>query len=199
MNSQLTIVMVRHAEPVDFEGKHGVVHRSGPESEWNDRPLSVRGLRDATEMAETLCAEKPIAIYSSPYRRARQTIEPLATLAGLSIVTIDDLRERLLSPNLSDDYREHARRAWEDFDYALEGGESSREAQRRVMQVLDELRNRHPKGIVVLASHGNLIALALNAITRHVGHDFQAAMPVPAVYRLRFADGAWQAEGPGLD
>ena len=155
-------------------------------------------MNDAIQIAAELLSDKPIAIYSSPYRRARQTIEPLAILAGISIVTIDDLRERLPSPRLVDDYRAHMRRAWLDFDYALACGESSREAQRRAMRVLDQLRASHSTGVVVLASHGNLIALALNALAPQVDHDFWNTTPLPAVYRLRFARGRWWAEGPGL-
>ena len=60
------------------------------------RPLSDRGRADAFRVAAAL-ADLPIhAIYSSPYTRARQTVEPLSTARGLPIVTIDDLRERHL-------------------------------------------------------------------------------------------------------
>ena len=70
--------------------------------------------------------------YSSPYLRARQTIEPIAQARGLTIETVEDLRERLLSPADLPDWRAHLKRSWEDFDYAPAGGETSREAQARV-------------------------------------------------------------------
>ena len=37
------------------------------------------------------------AIYSSPYPRAVQTVEPLSRRLGFEIGLVDDLRERLLS------------------------------------------------------------------------------------------------------
>jgi broad specificity phosphatase PhoE len=49
------------------------------------------------------------------------------------------------------------------FDHVLPCGESSRQAQYRILRVLDELRAKHETGTIVVASHGNLIALALHA------------------------------------
>jgi 2,3-bisphosphoglycerate-dependent phosphoglycerate mutase len=131
------ILIVRHADPLHFEHAAGSVHRDGPGSEWNDRPLSDKGIRAAEQLAVTLAAEGPTAIYSSPYRRAIQTVEPLADRVGMAIEIVEDLRERLLGSHLSNDWRSHMSRALEDFDYVLEGGESSRQAQRRVIRVPD--------------------------------------------------------------
>ena len=64
------------------------------------------------------------------------------------------------------DWRAHLKRSWEDFDYAAPGGESGRIAQARIVRVLDTIASRHSAGTVIVASHGNLIALALNAIGR---------------------------------
>jgi hypothetical protein len=70
-----------------------------------------------------------------------------------------------------------------DFDYVLPGGESSRQAQHRVLRVLDEVRTRHNTGTIVVASHGNLITLALHAMADGIDHDFWKAMPLPASIR----------------
>jgi 2,3-bisphosphoglycerate-dependent phosphoglycerate mutase len=129
----------------------------------------------------------------APYRRSS-----LADRVGIAIEIVEDLRERLLGSHLSNDWRSRMSRAWEDFDYVLEGDESSRQAQRRVIRVLDDLRSRHRAGTIIAASHGNLIALALNAIVPTVDHDFWRSMPLPAVYRLEWLGGHWHARGPGL-
>jgi 2,3-bisphosphoglycerate-dependent phosphoglycerate mutase len=193
-----TILLVRHAEPAHFERATGTAQRDGAGSEWNDRPLSPAGIRAARELAVTLVTERPTAIYSSPYLRARQTVEPLAQHLGIAIEIVGDLRERLLAPNLNDDWQIHMRRAWHDFDYILPGGESSRQAQDRVQRVLDELRAKHETGTIVVTSHGNLIALALHAVTNRIDHDFWKAMPLPAVYQLEWVEGYWRAHGPRL-
>ena len=180
-------MLVRHAE---------AVAPSDPRYEQNDRPLAASGRRDAERLADELAAEPVAAIYSSPYPRAVQTVEPLARRLGLEISPVDNLRERLLSPGALPDWREQLQRSWADFGYALEHGESSAEAQRRVTEVLAALRRRHPAGRIVVASHGNLIALALHAIAPEpVDFEFWAAMPTPAVYVL---PGDGTASGPGF-
>ena len=181
------IVLVRHAE---------AMAPSDHRYEENDRPLADAGLREAERLADELAADAVDAIYSSPYPRAAQTVEPLARRVGIEITLVDDLRERLLSHGALPDWQEHLQRAWTDFGYALESGESSAEAQRRVIQVLARLRQRHPSARIVVASHGNLIALALHAIVPdQVDFEFWAAMPTPAVYLL---PGDGTVSGPGL-
>ena len=181
------IVLVRHAE---------AVAPSDPRYEENDRPLAGGGHREAQRLADELAAEAVAVIYSSPYPRAVQTVEPLARRLRLEINLVDDLRERLLSPGALPDWREQLQRSWTDFRYALKDVESSAEAQRRVTEVLETLRRRHPGIRIVVASHGNLIALALHAIApEQVDFEFWAAMPTPAVYVL---PGNGTVSGPGF-
>ena len=181
------IVLVRHAE---------AVAPSDPRYEQNDRPLAGGGHREAQRLSDQLAAEAVAAIYSSPYPRAVQTVEPLARLLGLEISLVDDLRERLLSRGALPDWREQLQRSWTDFGYARTDGESSAEAQRRVSGVLSTLRRGHSGGRIVVASHGNLIALALHAIApERVDFEFWAAMPTPAVYVL---PGDGTVSGPGF-
>ena len=191
----LTVLLVRHAEPVRPGQGNFAEHQ---------RPLTGRGHRDAAALAESLAASLADAgvraVISSPYLRAIQTVEPIARRLGIEIEVVDDLRERLLSPaDDLPDWRQHLERSWRDFDHALPGGESSRTAQARILAVLDNLKIRHPSGTLVLGSHGNLIGLALQAFEPKVNFEFWAAIPMPAVYRLEFVGGRWRVvEGPGF-
>jgi 2,3-bisphosphoglycerate-dependent phosphoglycerate mutase len=184
------ILLVRHAEPV----------RPGtPGFAEDDRPLPQNGLQQADELAQSLAAEPLVAIYSSPYLRARQTAEPIAARHGLAVESIDDLRERMLSPDSLPIWREELQRSFCDFDYAPPGGETSRAAQIRVLNVLGAVARRHPAASVVLASHGNLITLALAAVETSIGFDFWLKLPMPALYRLRFEKNRWRiVSGPNL-
>lgn len=194
-NGRLTVLLVRHAEPVRPGQGNFAEHQ---------RPLTGRGHRDAAALAESLAASLAdagvSAVISSPYLRAIQTVEPIARRLGIEIEVVDDLRERLLSPaDDLPDWRQHLERSWRDFDHALPGGESSRTAQARILAVLDNLKIRHPSGTLVLGSHGNLIGLALQAFEPKVNFEFWAAIPMPAVYRLEFVGGRWRVvEGPGF-
>ena len=58
-----------------------------------NRPLSDKGQESLAQL--DFLADKPItAIYSSPYRRATQTVEPLAQSLKLAIQTDKRLIER---------------------------------------------------------------------------------------------------------
>jgi 2,3-bisphosphoglycerate-dependent phosphoglycerate mutase len=120
----------------------------------------------------------------------------LARLRDLEIQVLADLRERRLSTELHDRWRETLERAWADPDFALPGAESGRVAQRRGVATLDLLRSRHPDGgRLVLGSHGNLISLVLQALEPAVDLDFHLAMPMPAVYRLTHDGIRWRVMG----
>jgi 2,3-bisphosphoglycerate-dependent phosphoglycerate mutase len=187
-NSPLTALLIRHAESV-APGISGFDEYS--------RPLTAKGMRDASQLCDTLASMRVDGAYSSPYLRARQTIEPIAQARGLTIETVEDLRERLLSPVDLPEWRAHLKRSWADFDYAPVGGETSREAQARVVRVLDMVAARHAGGTVILASHGNLIALALNAFKPNVDYAFWESIPMPAVFTLIRHSDRWRSADDG--
>ena len=181
-----TVLLIRHAE--------SVVPGTADFDEYT-RPLTGKGFRDAERLVESLESRRIDAAYSSPYIRARQTIEPIAKARGLTIETINDLRERVLKPGDLPNWRVHLQRSWKDFDYALPGGESGRGAQARVVRVLDDVRARHSRGeVAMLASHGNLIALALNAFMPGVDYAFWESIPMPAVFTLVHDGERWHIE-----
>jgi 2,3-bisphosphoglycerate-dependent phosphoglycerate mutase len=187
-NRSLTALLIRHAESL-APGTSGL-------DEYT-RPLTARGKCDADRLREIHRSTRIDAAYSSPYLRARQTIEPIAQARGLKIQIIDDLRERLLSPAELPEWRAHLKRSWEDFDYAPHGGESSRVARSRVVQVLETIAARHKAGSVIIASHGNLIALALHAFIPNVDYAFWESIPMPAVFTLIRDGNRWRSANDG--
>jgi 2,3-bisphosphoglycerate-dependent phosphoglycerate mutase len=183
----LDVILVRHAEPMPV-GTEGIAD--------DDRPLTDAGRAAARELAAELDDWEITAIYSSPYERAHETARQLATRRGLPVQLLDDLRERRLAGELHDGWRESLEQAWADADFAMPGGESGRDAQRRAIGLLDLLRVRHPDGgRLILASHGNLISLILHALEPGVEFDFHMAMPMPAVYRLTHDGLRWRIMG----
>lgn len=187
---RLDVLLVRHAEAVP-------VGAPGWDAANDDeRPLTEAGRRAAQELADELEPYVITRVYSSPYRRAVETVEPTAERRALPITVLQDLRERRLTPTQRDDWLEVLRAAWEDPDYALEGAESGRAAQMRGMGVLDLLRVRHPDGgRLLLGSHGNLISLILHALEPGVDADFHLAMPNPAIYHLEHDGLGWRVMG----
>ncbi len=184
LSPPLTVLLIRHAESM-APGISGF-------DEYT-RPLTPKGIRDAQRLSDLHTSTRIDTAYSSPCLRARQTIEPIARARGLIVESVDDLRERLLSPADLHDWRAHLRRSWEDFDYAPPGGESSRDAQARILRVLDTIASRHAAGTVILGSHGNLIALALHAFLPNVDYAFWESIPMPAVFVLIHDGSHWQS------
>lgn len=183
----LDALLVRHAEPVAV---------GTPEIHDDDRPLTDAGRTAASELAAELDGWELTAIYSSPYARALETVTVLADRRGMPVQLLDDLRERRLSLELHDGWRDSLERSWADADFELPGGESGRTAQRRAVAMLDLLRTRHPDGgRIVIGSHGNLISLILQALQPEVGFDFHMAMPMPALYRLTHDGLRWRIRG----
>jgi broad specificity phosphatase PhoE len=148
------------------------------------RPLSAQGLKDADAVRDSLADRSIDAIYSSPYRRARQTVEPLAAHLALPIVEVWDFRERTLSEGRVPDFQAAARATWEDFLFAHPGGETNAAAQRRGTSALLEIIARHRDSRVVVATHGTLLTLMLRAFDDAIGVEFWSAISIPDIYLL---------------
>jgi broad specificity phosphatase PhoE len=157
------------------------------------RPLSPRGEADALRVADTLAPYPISCIVSSPYRRAVQTLQPLADRRRLSIQLYPGLRERTLTvAALSQNAFERAVRAtWDNPQFAHPGGESNAAAQQRAIAVVQELTERCGAEDIAVATHGNLMALILQHFAPTFDHvacavdfAFWAALTMPDIYRL---------------
>jgi len=154
-----------------------------------DAPLTEAGERAAVALADRLEALRPDAVYSSPYRRARTTLQPFAERAGLAIVEDARLHERVLSERPLDDWLEHIRRSYEDMDHiAGTGGESLRETQTRALAALADIMARGHR-LPAVTSHGNLISTILRAADPDFGFEDWRALRNPDLFELSF-DGA---------
>lgn len=150
------------------------------------RPLSPKGRHDAVRVADLLAPLGVRALYSSPSRRAIETLEPLARRARLDIVRLDDLRERELPVQPPAEFQSAVRASWRDPERAVGSGEANLAAQARGVRAVRALVARHPDEGVVVATHGNLLALVLNALDPTFAYDFWQGLTSPDVYALDF-------------
>jgi len=146
--------------------------------------LTDEGRAQARVLAGLLLPYRMERVISSPFVRATETIRPLCERANLQLETDPRLVERVLSGQPLADWRDHLRRSFDDFDYRLEGGESARAAQRRGMSVLQSALES--KALCVLVTHGNLLALMLNAIDGSVGFDHWSKLSNPDAFIVGF-------------
>lgn len=129
--------------------------------------LSEEGRRQAVAVAERLTGLPFRAVYSSPLERCRETAGLIARRHGIRMRLREGLSET--------DYGEWAGRSfpslyrtrlWRELrrnpaDFRFPGGETIREAQTRGMQVIEELRTAHPRDVVAVCSHADLIRLII--------------------------------------
>src|SRR5262249_55215426 len=130
--------------------------------------LTERGRAEIAAVAERLAGENIAAIYSSPLQRTRESVEIVATRLGLPVEFRDDLIELDFGDwtgSTFDQIRTDPRwPAWQNQRSLarIPGGESMREVQRRVVEAMTEVKERHDPGATVLfVSHGDVIRAAL--------------------------------------
>ena len=170
-----TVYLLRHAESTVFPAV--------PESGW---PLSEAGVQQAGELGPTL---EPLGIdhvVSSPFVRAVETVRPFCEATGIKLLVDCDLRERRLSGRWILDFEGVLRRTWDDFDFALPGGESSRACQERVVGCVSRLATAARGQTLLASSHGNAIALFLNSLDPAFGWSEWRAMRNPDLFRVVF-------------
>jgi 2,3-bisphosphoglycerate-dependent phosphoglycerate mutase len=151
--------------------------------------LTIEGQREAHLLANLLMKYQIRRVISSPFARAAESVRPFCGRANLRLETDDRLIERVLSGRNLPDWREHLRRSFDDPDYCLEDGESSRAAQARGTAVVRAALVSGER--CVLVTHGNLLALILKSIDATVGFDEWSRLSNPDVFVLHVDD-----EGP---
>ncbi|MBK3494617.1 histidine phosphatase family protein [Viridibacillus sp. YIM B01967] len=145
--------------------------------------LTVEGIEQAKQLAESLQQYEIKRIISSPFTRAIQTIEPFAKKAQIDIERDERLAERILSTQNIDDWLEKLQQTFLDMDVKYEGGESSKEATERINQLIEELFEASVEDAAII-SHGNLLSLLITKYNSGFGFSGWQAMKNPDVFLL---------------
>jgi len=158
----MELVLVRHAQPVRVDA--GRV--AGPA----DPGLSAAGNEQAARLAAWLAPEAPTVVCTSPLRRARETVAPLAASLGVTAEVVPGVSEYDAT---SGEYIpiEELRAAKDERWFATiegrwddAGGVDPRAFQRQVVPALEELIDRSAGERVVVVTHGGV----LNVYLAHV-------------------------------
>jgi broad specificity phosphatase PhoE len=183
----LRVVVVQHGEKDRLPGDPG---------------LTRLGQLQARATARWLAGgDTPVAILSSPMRRARETTTLIAEALGVPPITDPRLRERMnwddpLAESVEDFLRDW-RVASADRAYVPRSGDSSAEAASRFLAALDDLAITHPTGTAILVAHGDVTTDALRTL---LGDDELRArapaliddgVPSCAITTLHGTDDGW--------
>lgn len=188
-----TVYLVRHAQAQPLP--------EIPEPDW---ALSSRGAEQAVLLVPILTRLGIHRLYSSPFRRAVDTVTPFARAADLELQIEQGLRERTLSSAWIGDFRDVWHRSWNDLSYALEGGESGAVCRDRMVAAVRRLTDRHAGETLALASHGYSIGLLLTTLDPDFGGAEAGALRTPELLRLvrDGSDLSWDRSfqpGPAFD
>jgi 2,3-bisphosphoglycerate-dependent phosphoglycerate mutase len=129
-------------------------------------------------------------IFSSPYPRSVLTVKPLAQILHLPIHTDPRLKERKLGYSPVNNFYETIRYLWQNPTQTLPLGESNVMACARGMNFIGELLNdiivkAFPyEPHIVIATHGNLMALILQHYYPAVDYDFWSNLSFPDIYMI---------------
>lgn len=129
--------------------------------------LNARGQQEAQALAERLAAWPIEAIYSSPLERAMETAEAVATHHQLPVHQLEDVGESRYGDWTGQSIKELVKTPeWVRVQVNPSGarfpnGESLGEMQARVVAALDYLHTLHPKGVVAVFSHADIVKAAV--------------------------------------
>lgn len=170
------VYFVRHAEP-DYKNHDDA-----------SRDLTEKGLCDRALVTAFLKDKGISAVYSSPYKRAVDTVQPFADSLHLPVVTDPDFRERRVDSVWIEDFDGFSRQQWTDFDYRLTDGETLRTVQTRNCAALNRLLTAHAGAAVAVGSHGTALSTLIHYYDHTYGYrDFKAIQKLmPWVVRFTF-------------
>ena len=156
MKAVTTVYFVRHAQP-NYDNHDDLT-----------RELTEKGLADRMRVVTALENVTVDAVISSPFKRAVDTVQPLADVRGLTVQTDADFRERKVGDGWLEDFTAFAKQQWADFDFTLEHGESLRQVQQRNLAALARVLQRHHGQTVLIGTHGT----ALSTLMEHFAPPF---------------------------
>jgi len=152
-----TIYFVRHAEP-DLSQRDEL-----------HRPLTLKGRADSMRLSDFFRNEPVDYVYSSPYRRAVETVKPLADRFHKTIYLEKDFRERKIDDEWISDYDHFIERQWTDFLYRRSAGECLQTVQDRNIAATNMLLLKHMNRSVVVGTHENALGTVIKYYTKNFG------------------------------
>lgn len=148
--------------------------------------LDERGRGQAAALVERFEGIRLAAVYSSPLERCVETVRPIAAARDLEVRTSEALVEMdagdwtgrtLLSL--------HRTKLWSIVQrnpsrFRFPGGEGFVEAEARVLDEIHRIAARHPRGRVVVGTHGDLVRVVIAHFAGAHLDQFQRVMADPA-------------------
>jgi broad specificity phosphatase PhoE len=146
--------------------------------------LNQRGQSEVLALSTRIDGCGAQGVYTSPLERARETAEPLADVLKCPLIQQDELGELQFGSWTNQRFDElDADPHWRRFNQfrsgsRLPGGDSFLSVQARAVNILLDLRARHPEERILIVSHGDVI----KAVLMHF-----LGIPIDLCHRLTIA------------
>ena len=158
----MKIFLIRHGESTS-----DVEHRYG--GHYDDH-LSPNGKKQAQALAKKLSDKGIESIFSSPFRRARETAEILSKELKCTVKIIEEIKERNRYAHLTGMKKSHAAKKHpehveklKDHMYGVKGGEDYDKFKERIMRTFEKLA-AEPYDTIAIVAHGGPIGCILREI-----------------------------------
>lgn len=176
-----TVYFVRHAQP------NLTIHDD------LSRPLTKKGKKSCKKLTLYFANKEINVAYSSPFKRAIDTIMPILEVKKLPYIPVNDFRERKIGDEWISDFQDYCKRQWKDFDYKLANGESLRETQERNIKALSKILKSNTNKNIIIGSHGTAIGTILKYFDSNFNYaDFAKIQPVmPFIAKVSFENGGF--------
>lgn len=161
-----------------------IIRHCEAEGQPAEAALTDKGIKQSIDLAAFFNNIEIDRIISSPYKRAIQSIQPLANQRNVKIELNQQLTERVLSTEPLSDWFEKLRMTFDDFELKFEGGESSQEAANRMIGVVETVLHSNEENIIIV-THGNLMSLLLHHFHKEYGFEEWLSLSNPDVYLLK--------------
>lgn len=157
-----TLYIIRHADK-----ENGDFYN--PQLRQRDQPISQKGRLQAQKLVDFF-SDKPIReIYVSAYQRTVQTIEYVARAQQLTPLVDERLNEidnGCIDGLPDEEIQQKYPQVWTSFhqrsaDFRFPEGETGAEAQKRVVDFLEEKRQQYSSDNIILVCHDGLIRLLM--------------------------------------
>ena len=173
----------------------GIILIRHGETEWNSQKrmqghsnsdLSLVGQAQIQALGQWMKNVPFDLIYSSDSLRAKQTAEAITQFSGHELQFDQRLREKNLGVFeglTSEEARERHPEVFRLFKtagskYVIDEGESTQQLQDRALEIVNEIRIKHPEERVLLVTHGGFIRVVMK-------HSLGLSLETPTRFLIR--------------
>jgi broad specificity phosphatase PhoE len=161
-NKLTTLYIVRHAEKEKGDFYNARLRHQ-------DQPISQKGQKEAQKLCSFFADKNISKIYVSGYLRTSQTIAPLARQLSLAPIVdhrLNEIDNGCFDGQTEQEIQQKFPEIWAAYldrkaDFRFPEGETGEEAQGRIVDIIQQVRQLTGKDNIILVSHEGLMLLLM--------------------------------------